>query len=84
MHGLAERSGLTIRVLDYHEHAMSTGKDATTAAYVHADIDGEAVWGVGLHPSIVPASLRAVVNALNRTLLLREGQQAAAHVFQQT
>jgi 2-isopropylmalate synthase len=81
---LAERSGLTIRVLDYHEHAMSTGEDATAAAYVCADIDGEAVWGVGLHPSIVTASLRAVVNALNRTLLLREHQQAVVHAFQQT
>jgi hypothetical protein len=42
------------------------------------------VWGVGLHPSIVTASLRAVVNALNRTLLLREQQRAAAHAFQRT
>jgi 2-isopropylmalate synthase len=84
VHSLAERSGLMIRVLDYHEHAMSTGEDATAAAYVHADIDGEPVWGVGLHPSIVTASLRAVVNALNRTLLLREQQQAAVHAFQET
>jgi 2-isopropylmalate synthase len=83
VHSLAERSGLMIRVLDYYEHAMSTGEDATAAAYVHADVDGEAVWGVGLHPSIVTASLRAVVNALNRTLLLREQQQAAVHAFQQ-
>ena len=40
--------------------------------------------GVGLHPSIVTASLRAVVNALNRTVLLREQQQASVHAFQQT
>jgi 2-isopropylmalate synthase len=62
---------------------MSTGEDATAAAYVNADIDGDAVWGVGLHPSIVTASLRAVVNAVDRTLLLREQQQAAVHAFQQ-
>ena len=84
VHSLAERSGLMISVLDYHEHAMSTGEDATAAAYVNADIDGDAVWGVGLHPSIVTASLRAVVNAVDRTLLLREQQQAAVHAFQQT
>jgi 2-isopropylmalate synthase len=73
-----------IHVLDYYEHAMSTGEDATAAAYVNADVGGEAVWGVGLHPSIVTASLRAVVNAVDRTLLLREQQQAAVHAFQQT
>jgi hypothetical protein len=32
------------------------------------------VWGVGLHPSIVSASLRAVVNAVNRA----EAQRPAA------
>ena len=80
---LAERSGLAIRVLDYHEHAMSTGEDAVAAAYVEADVDGEPVWGVGVHPSIVTASLRAVVNAVDRALLLREQQQAALHAFQQ-
>ena len=83
VHSLAERSGLSIRLLDYHEHAMSTGEDAVAAAYVEADIDGEPVWGVALHSSIVTASLRAVVNALDRALLLREQQQAALHAFQQ-
>jgi 2-isopropylmalate synthase len=82
VHALAELSGLSIRVLDYHEHAMSTGEDAVAAAYVEADVDGEPVWGVGVHPSIVTASLRAVVNALDRALLLREQQQAALNAFQ--
>jgi 2-isopropylmalate synthase len=83
VHALAARSGLSIRVLDYHEHAMSTGEDAVAAAYVEADVDGEPVWGVGVHSSIVTASLRAVVNAVDRALLLREQQQAALHAFQQ-
>ena len=83
VHGLGKRQGSSISVLNYHEHAMSTGEDAVAAAYVEADVDGEPVWGVGLHPSIVTASLRAVVNALDRALLLREQQQAALHAFQQ-
>jgi 2-isopropylmalate synthase len=71
-----------MRVLDYHEHAMASGEDATAAAYVEADIDGEAVWGVGVHPSIVTASLRAVVNALDRSIRLREEQEAALRAFE--
>jgi len=81
VHALGEQLGVGVRVLDYHEHAMSTGADATAAAYVEADVDGEPVWGVGIHPSIVTASLRAVVNAINRALLLRAEQEAAARVF---
>ena len=70
-----------VHVLDYHEHAMGRGEDATAAAYVEADVDGEVVWGVGIHSSIVTASLRAVVNAVNRARALRTAQEAAAAAF---
>ena len=66
---------------EYHEHAMSKGEDATAAAYVEADVDEEAFWGVGIHPSIVTASLRAVVNAVNRAHALRSAREEAAAAF---
>jgi 2-isopropylmalate synthase len=62
---LAER-GVDVRVLDYHEHAMSAGGDATAAAYVECAVDGRVLWGVGIDPNIVTASLKAVVSAINR------------------
>ncbi len=70
-----------VHVLDYHEHAMSRGEDATAAAYVEADVEGDVVWGVGIHSSIVTASLRAVVNAANRGRALRAAQDAAVEAF---
>jgi len=63
--------GVEIRLRHYHEHALSAAADATAAAYIEADVDDEPVWGVGLHPSIVSASLRAVVNAVNRAAAQR-------------
>ncbi len=57
-----------VRVLDYHEHALSSGGDATAAAYVECAVDGQVLWGVGLDPNIVTASLRAVVSAVNRAV----------------
>ena len=81
VHGLEERFGLAIDVREYHEHAMSKGEDATAAAYVEADVDEEAFWGVGIHPSIVTASLRAVINGVNRATLLRTARDAAAAAF---
>jgi 2-isopropylmalate synthase len=56
---------------------MAAAADATAAAYIEADIDGDLVWGVGLHPSIVTASLRAVVNAVNRALAQRKALEGA-------
>jgi 2-isopropylmalate synthase len=69
--------GITIRLRDYHEHAMAAAADATAAAYIEAEIDDDLVWGVGVHPSIVTASLRAVVNAVNRALALRKALEEA-------
>ncbi|HEX8632155.1 MAG TPA: 2-isopropylmalate synthase, partial [Catenuloplanes sp.] len=58
--------GVRVRVLDYHEHAMSSGGDAQAAAYVECEVDGTTVWGVGLDPNIVTASVKAVTSAVNR------------------
>ena len=57
---------ITVRVLDYAEHALSSGGDAQAAAYVECEVDGEPRWGVGVDPNIVTASLRAVASAVNR------------------
>ena len=55
-----------VRVLDYHEHALASGGDAKAAAYLECAVDGKVLWGVGIHSSIVTASLKAVVSAVNR------------------
>ncbi len=75
--------GVSIRIRDYHEHAMAASADATAAAFVEADVDDDAVWGVGLHPSIVTASLRAIVNAVNRAIALRAAVEAAGAAFEE-
>jgi 2-isopropylmalate synthase len=59
--------GINVHVLDYSEHAMSSGEEAKAAAYVEASVNGNTVWGVGIATSITTASLRAVVSAVNRT-----------------
>ncbi|MSP50265.1 MAG: 2-isopropylmalate synthase [Alphaproteobacteria bacterium] len=64
---LSKDLGVSIKVLDYREHAQGTGADATAVAYVEARIgDGAPLFGVGVDPNIVTASLRAVVSAVNR------------------
>ncbi len=58
--------GYDVRVLDYHEHALSAGENARAAAYVECAVGGQVLWGVGLDANIVTASLKAVVSAVNR------------------
>ena len=55
-----------VRVLDYAEHALSAGGDASAAAYVECAVGDQVLWGVGVDPNIVTASLRAVLSAINR------------------
>jgi 2-isopropylmalate synthase len=61
-HALAGR-GVTVRVLDYAEHALTSGGDAQAAAYVECEVDGVTRWGVGIDANIVTASLKAVASA---------------------
>ena len=66
------RAGLHIRVLDYKEHALSTGGDAQAASYVECEIgpddDAKVFWGVGVDASITNSSLKAILSAVNRAI----------------
>jgi 2-isopropylmalate synthase len=58
--------GISMEVVDYREHALSKGADAKAVAYVEANVNGQPLFGVGMDPNIVGASLRAVASAANR------------------
>ena len=58
---------LPLEVLDFSEHAVGAGTDASAVAYIEArDGNGTVRWGVGMHESVLTASLRAVVGAFTR------------------
>jgi len=58
--------GVDARLLDYVEHTMSQGSGAQAASYWECAVDGSVRWGVGIDTSIVRASIKAVVSAVNR------------------
>jgi 2-isopropylmalate synthase len=66
--GAMRGCGIDVSVLDYSEHALSGGGDARAAAYVECEVEGQVLWGVGIDPSIITASLKAVISAVNRAL----------------
>src|SRR3954447_1623089 len=65
VHALAQLD-VDARVLDYAEHATGAGEEAQAASYLEVAVNGRVLWGCGVHPSIVTASLRAIVSAVNR------------------
>jgi 2-isopropylmalate synthase len=64
--GLASACGQSIRVLDYHEHAIGAGSGAQAIAYLELRIGERTLFGVGQDADIVSASLRAVLSGLER------------------
>jgi 2-isopropylmalate synthase len=65
--------GIEVRVLDYQEHAMSAGGDAQAAAFLECQVGEKVLWGVGIDPSIVTASLKAIISAVNRAVSPHRG-----------
>jgi 2-isopropylmalate synthase len=77
---LNRHCGLDVRVVDYHEHAIGAGANATAVSYVEVRMDGEpaTLFGVGIDSNIVTASLNAVVSAVNRALRQSSDQNDAS------
>jgi 2-isopropylmalate synthase len=67
VNALRDELGLEMNWLDYSQHALTAGSEASAVAYVEvAGADGKPVWGVGMDSSILDASLRAVIAAADR------------------
>ena len=70
--GLSHELALSIKVLDYEEHALQSGANSQAAASIHL-LDGETgrvTYGVGVSSNITRASVRAIFSAINRLELV--------------
>lgn len=64
--GLNQNFNIQLKISDYHQHAISSGSDASAVAYVEISKNGSTSWGVGINSNTVIASLEAVISGLNR------------------
>ena len=66
--GLEEELGISIKVLDYSEHALTSGSGAQAASYIHLmdQKTGKVTYGVGISSNITRAYLRGIFSAVNR------------------
>ena len=78
VNGVNRLLAVPLRVLDYHEHAIGSGADATAVAYLELRMgETHTFFGVGMDANIVSASLQAIVSGLQRAWRLGALQLAA-------
>jgi 2-isopropylmalate synthase len=67
VNGIVEVLNEPLNIIDYHEHAMSMGKDARAICLLAIDdgADGR-IYGIGVSANTITASLTAIVSAMNR------------------
>ena len=66
--GLEKVVGKEMKVLDYNEHALTSGSNAKAASYIHMlDVEtGNTTYGVGISGNITRSSIRGLFSAVNR------------------
>tara|TARA_B100001094_G_scaffold90645_1_gene86655 strand:+ start:4320 stop:5999 length:1680 start_codon:yes stop_codon:yes gene_type:complete len=67
INAMANYLKLNIKVSDYHQHAISSGSDASAAAYIELDVNKNTVWGIGIDSNTVIASFKAIISGLNKS-----------------
>ena len=72
---LGQACGASIRVLDYHEHAIGAGANAQAVAYLEMRIGERTLFGVGIDSNIVTASLKAIVSGVQRAQAGRQNRE---------
>ncbi len=75
VNGFNAVTGQSIRVLDYHEHAVGAGANAQAVAYLELRIDErQTLFGVGMDGDILTASLKAILSGMARARAVQTGQ----------
>ncbi|WP_219637203.1 2-isopropylmalate synthase [Aquipseudomonas campi] len=68
---------LSVEIMDYHEHAISSGTNAQAAAYIEVRVNGgRPLHGIGIDENLTTATFRALFSALNRAMSQAEVQAA--------
>ena len=68
---LKQHFGISYTLVDYTEHALSTGSSSKAMAYVCINMRNRVIWGAGIDSDIIKASIKALCVAINRGLQIK-------------
>ena len=67
INALSSEFKFNLKVSDYQQNAISSGSDASAAAYIELYIKDRTFGGVGINSNTVVASFQAIINGINRS-----------------
>ena len=67
INALENSEGINLKVSDYQQNAISSGSDASAAAYIELNVKDKTLWGIGINQNTIVASFQAIINGLNRS-----------------
>ena len=68
INALNTRLSSDFKVSDYHQHSISSGSDASAAAYIEIQNKNFSNWGAGIDQNTTVASYKAILNGINKIL----------------
>jgi len=68
INALNDYLSLDFKVSDYHQHSISSGSDASAAAYIEIQNKNSSDWGAGIDQNTTVASYKAILNCINKIL----------------
>ena len=63
---LKQHFGIEYTLVDYTEHALTTGSSSEAISYVCINMNGKMIWGAGIDSDIIKSSIKALCVAINR------------------
>ena len=71
-------------IYQYEEHALKRGSDSQACAYVGIEAeDGLIYWGAGIHNDIMDASVKALISAINKLILVDREKAKSKFYFEE-
>ena len=68
INALNDHLSSNFKVSDYHQHSISSGSDASAAAYIEIQNKNYSDWGAGIDQNTTVASYKAILNCINKIL----------------
>jgi 2-isopropylmalate synthase len=72
-HAISQFIGVDVSVIDYSEHAVGQGSDVVAVTYLEVKVNnGKPVFGVGQDRNIITSAIKALINGVNRNVVIEE------------
>ena len=74
---------INFSIYEYAEHALKRGSDSQACSYVGIEAeDGLIYWGAGIHNDIIDSSVKALISAINKLILVDREKKESEYYYE--